>query len=150
MTTPSVIWDAATNTSTCTLVDDKGRKFIGTAKCHPDDLDFSNELTGGVIASRRAMLKYLQSIKRDILQPELNALKQLYYSMNQSKKFNPKSYENIMLQRQIRLKEEDLATIEEELVRLKQDLKLFIATKDATYKKLRENRAKRNTRDENQ
>ena len=150
MIEPSVIWDAETNTSTCILVDDKGRKFIGTAKCHPDDLDFSNELTGGVIASHRAMLKYLQSVKRDILQPELNSLKQLYYSMNKSKRFNPNSYENIMLQRQIRLKEEDLTTVEEEIARLKQNLKLFIASKDATYKKLRENRAKKKTRDENQ
>lgn len=148
MTEPSVIWDAENNIATCTLIDDQGRKFVGTAKCHPDDLDFSNELTGGVIASHRAMIKYLRSIKRDILQPELRALKQLYYSMNQSKKFNPNSYENKMLQRQIHIKEEDLATIEEELVSLQQKLKLFIATKDATYKKLRQNRAIKKTQAE--
>lgn len=148
MNEPNIIWDAEKGIATCTIIDNQGRKFIGIAKCHPDDLDFNSELTGCTIASYRSMIKYLKSVKRDIIQPELNALKQLYYSMNKSKKFNPKSYENIMLQRQIHLKEEDLATIEEELARIEQELTSYISKKDITYKKWRELRAQRKPQDE--
>lgn len=133
---PIYNWDSENNIATCTIMDKAGRKFVGTAKCHPDDIPFANQYTGSHIAFNRAFILYLKSIKRDILQPELRALKQLYYSMNQSKNFNPNSYENKMLWRQIRMKELDLATIEEELATQEQNLTFFIEEKTKLYNKL--------------
>lgn len=57
-----------------------------------------SEKTGCEIAFRRAKIEVLKSY-RDELKIKLEALRQLYYSMNQSNKFNEKSYENKMLQR---------------------------------------------------
>ena len=72
----------------------------------------------------------------------LKALKQAYYSMNQSKKFNPKSYENKMLQRQIRQIEFDLDTIRDMLATEEQNLREYIQEKDKFYKRIRHNREK--------
>ena len=64
--------------------------------------------------------------------------------MKHSKKFNPKSYENIMLQRQIQMIKIDLDAanniINESLILLK----LYIAEKEAFYKQLRKLRERNN------
>ena len=114
---PDVHWDAETNTATCVLTDAYDKKYIGVAVCHPDDEDMASEKTGCEIALRRANIEYIKSI-RDQIKHELGALEHLYYVMNRSKQFNPKSYENIMLQRQIRLKKIDLTTIKEEIAKM--------------------------------
>ena len=60
--------------------------------------------------------------------------------MNRSKHFNPKSYENIMLWRQIRQKENDLATINDMITDQKKQLKEYIDEKEKFYKRVRANR----------
>ena len=102
MKQPKFIYDAETNESLCILTDNDNI-FVGTASLHPDDAEFASEKFGLGVAHLRASIKALQHYRNNELKPKLKALKQLYYSMNKSKKFNEKSYENIMLQRQIRL-----------------------------------------------
>lgn len=136
---PDVHWDAETNTATCVLTDAYDKKYIGVAVCHPDDEDMASEKTGCEIALRRANIEYIKSI-RDQIKHELGALEHLYYVMNRSKQFNPKSYENIMLQRQIRLKKIDLATIKDMLTKEQEDLRWFINEKEKLYKRIRFNR----------
>ena len=80
---------------------------------------------------------------RNDLKLKLSALNQLYYSMNQSKKFNPKSYENLMLQRQICLIKDDLAIAKHQLAVLQLQLYDYILNKDTIYEKIRECRKKR-------
>ena len=58
----------------------------------------------------------------------------LFYSCN------PKSYEHIMLQRQIQQKENDLAVIKAMLTTEKQNLREFLEMKENLYKKVRKNR----------
>ena len=49
-----------------------------------------------------------------------------------------------MLQRQIKLKEEDIATVKDIILGERIKLKIYIAEKDALYKQLRKLRAKKN------
>ena len=145
---PIYNWDAEKKITTCTLTDNKGRSFVGVAKCHPTDDDFGNSYTGSHIACERSVIKYLKSVLRDELQPGLAALKQLYYSINKSKNYNPKSYESIMLRRQIRMKEDDIEFIKQELADREQRLKVYIAEKDMFYQKTRKSRAAKLPSDE--
>ena len=136
---PDVHWDAETNTATCVVTDAYGKKYIGIAVCHPDDEDMASEKTGCEIALRRANIEYIKAI-RDQIKHELGALEHLYYVMNRSKQFNPKSYENIMLQRQIRLKKIDLATIKDMLTNEQENLRWYVNEKEKLYKRIRFNR----------
>lgn len=114
--------------------------FTGTAKCHPDDYDMENTKTGLAIAEYRATIKYYQHIKNNELKPKLDALLQLYYSMNRSKNFNEKSYENYMLWRQIQIYKEDLAVVRCSLATLRKNLMDYLRDKDDFYKTIRRNR----------
>ena len=104
---PKFIWNEKTGIAICTIDD----KFTGTAYCHEDDTDMKSEKVGCEIAYNRALLKYLKHEKNNVIIPSFRALKQLYYSMEQSKRFNPKSYEIVMLKRQIENWKFDLDTI---------------------------------------
>lgn len=142
-------WDAENYKATYIIEDECGRQFIGEAIAHEEDHDFATELAGTQIACLRATIKYLQSVKRDILKPQLAALKQLYYSINRSNKFNPKSYESKMLFNQIEIKEEDIKAINLEIHRHKEFLHNYINDKDRAFKIMRRYRASRVTLDEN-
>ena len=139
MKEPVYTWDGVI--ATCTIIDDQGRKFIGEAYVHETDMDFASEKTGCTIAGYRASIQYLKSVKRDILKPQLAALKQLYYSMNRSKYYDKKSYANKMLWNQIRIKEEDLITVSAEIEKYKQALKIYINDKEEFYQATRKRRA---------
>lgn len=138
---PFFEWDEDTGVATCVLVDGNNI-FLGTAKCAPEDEDMKSEKTGMQIALYRAKIDYLRHLRDNVLKPRLAALKQLYFSMNQSSQFNENSYENKMLCRQIYLTDSDLSLIKEELTYTKQDLNFYLAEKSNFYKKIRENRQK--------
>ena len=137
---PVYIWEEETGYASCTLTDDKGRIFIGEANVHPDDSDFMSEKTGCHIAMIRASIKYLQSVKRDELKPQLAALKQLYYSWNRSKEHSPRSYESKMLYNHIKMKESDIQEVNIQIHRLKEELRTFIDDKDRFYRFTRNKR----------
>jgi hypothetical protein len=135
---PIFEWDETTRTAVCILSDGE-KLFYGTANCHSDDADMCSEKTGCEIAFRRAKIKYYRYY-RDCLKERKAALHQLYYSINKSKKFNKKSYENRMLQRQIHMIDFDLNTAYELLANEEQDLIEYIKNKDEFYKNIRKNR----------
>lgn len=95
---PIFHYDKETGCSTC-VIETKYGKFSGTACCHPDDMDMASEKVGCEIAYSRAAIESLKYERDCIINPALKALKQLYFSMKHSKKFNPKSYETKMLWR---------------------------------------------------
>ena len=135
---PIYTWDQENGIATCTIVSDFG-KFITSSHCHPDDMDMANEKTGCNYAYKRAYIKVLQAYKKE-LKIQLGALNQLYYSMNRSKYFNPKSYENKMLQRQIRQRQEDIEYTNNAIKEAKNKLNYIINEKDKFYKNIRKNR----------
>lgn len=134
---PEFHWDKDNGEAVCILIDEKKRRFVGTAYCHEDDRDMMSERTGCEIAYRRARIEQICAIRDCDIKPALAALKQLYFSMKHSKNFNPKSYENKMLQRHIRSLEFDLTTIKEMLAYEREELKDYIADKDKFYQKAR-------------
>jgi len=124
----------------CVAEDDMGRVFMGEAWCADEDKDFESMIMGSTIAEMRAQIAAAKTY-RDDLKIKLSALNQLYYSMKHSKQFNPKSYENKMLHRQIKLIEGDLEIAKHQLAVLKLDLFEYINDKDAYHQKIRKMRA---------
>lgn len=98
-----------------------------------------SEKTGCEIAFRRAKIHAMQDYKNE-LKIKLSALNQLYYSMKHSTHFDEKSYENKMLQRQIRLINLDLDTAKEIITTEQKNLKEYIDNKDNFYKNTRARR----------
>lgn len=139
---PIFNWDEEAGISSC-IVSDGEKVYTGFAQCHPDDEDMKGQKTGCEIAFRRARINALRGY-RDELKIQLKALNQLYYSMNRSTKFNEKSYENKMLQRQIRMINFDLTTTKEMITTEQENLRTYIKEKDEFYNKTRMRRKKAN------
>lgn len=131
-------YDPATGSAECILYFNN-QAYYGHATCHPDDKDMESEKTGLSIAESRAFINLLLSDKK-ALQQKYQILNDFYHTINQSKKFNEKSYENKMLQRQLRITKDQLAAVNADIANEKQSLKNFIDKKDKFYKKLREQR----------
>ena len=138
---PIFNWDEDAGVASCILSDGE-KVFTGFAQCHPDDKDMSSEKTGCEIAFRRARINALRGY-RDELKIKLKALNQLFYSMNRSYRFNEKSYENKMLQRQIRMIDFDLTTTKEMIATEEQNLRQYLSDKDKFYTKTRIRRIER-------
>lgn len=138
---PIFNWDEDAGVASCILSDGE-KVFTGFAQCHPDDRDMSSEKTGCEIAFRRARINALRGY-RDELKIKLKALNQLFYSMNRSYRFNEKSYENRMLQRQIRMINFDLTTTKEIIATEEQNLRQYLSDKDKFYTKTRIRRVER-------
>lgn len=137
---PQIEWEEDIGLASCTLTDTYDRQYTGTSICHPDDLDMISEKTGCEIAHRRAEIMMLKGYVKNELKPRLRALKQLYYSMNRSQYFNEKSYENKMLQSQIRVIKNELDTTNEIIAELEYDLGRYLDEKEEFYKKIRRHR----------
>ena len=136
---PIFHYDKETGCSTC-VIETKYGKFSGTACCHPDDMDMASEKVGCEIAYSRAAIDSLKYERDNVIKPSLKALKQLYYSMNRSKRFNPKSYEYKMLRRQIECWEFDLSIINDMIDTERTWIRNYINTKEALYQNIRANR----------
>ena len=146
---PMYEWHNDEGVAVCVL-QYKTMTITGLAQCHPDDEDMKSKLTGETIAELRAVIKLWQFIRDFEITPQLKSLKQLYYSMNHSKYFDPRSYEAKMLYRQIKLLEEDLIAIKEEIQRSKDELKAYLETKEKDHEKLRNYKAKKELAEDNQ
>ena len=136
---PIFNWDKDNGVATCTINTNDGYSFTGISKCAPQDSDMCSEKTGCEIALNRAYIKLLKHY-RNTLKERLAALNQLYYSINKSNKFNEKSYENKMLQRQINLIKFDLTTVNNRITDKEQMIKEYIAKKEIFYKHIRAGR----------
>ena len=148
MIEPTFEWVEELGQTTCVIEDKQGHIFIGTATCHDADQDMKSRRTGEEIAYRRARIEQMRYIRENV-KLELQTLNQLYYSMKHSTRFNPNSYENKMLQRQIRGKTFDLDTIKEMLATERENLKNMLQEKDKFYNQVRAHRSKAKTIQEN-
>lgn len=134
-------WNPDEKTATCSCYYN-GLKYVGIARCHPEDEDMMNEITGLNLAEARLEIQLIKARIRET-KSELSALKQLYYSMNRSQYFNEKSYENKMLQRQIKFKQEYLDYLRDIAIpEYKNRIENWIEKKDKFYKHIRANRDK--------
>jgi flagellar motility protein MotE (MotC chaperone) len=136
---PVYNWDDELGLAICALEED-GNVFYGMAQCHPDDSDMKSQKTGLEIAHRRAIIQAIRHKINNELKPQLAILKETYYTMKHSSKFQPKSYENKMLQRKLKQIELDLATFKDMLNAERASLRNLINEKDEFYKKIRSGR----------
>lgn len=126
------VFDEENGTTICVMKYDN-RDFMGTAVCAPEDMDYLSKKTGQEIAFNRASVEVLKYDKFCLTQ-ELKGLKSLYYSIKHSKKYNPKSYEAIMLRHQINMRENDIAQLKVDIKTTQQYIKNYINQKDKAYK----------------
>lgn len=135
-----VKWREKTGIANCMILD-RGKKFYGMAFCSEEDKDFMNEYTGIQIAQQRACINAQKDYIQNDVKPRLKAIKQLYYSINRSKHYNIKCYENKMIRRQLYVIKNELTTAQMELIQMEQALKDYIEEKDKFYKKIRKARS---------
>lgn len=83
----------------------------------------------------------MRYIRDSEIKPALAALKQLYYSMNLSSQYNPKSYEAKMLWRQIQVKQSELDSVNTIISSNNSSLYQYIAQKEEFYKSIRRHRS---------
>ena len=133
-------WDDERGTCRCT-VSDGDNKYIGMAFCNPVDFDMKSQKTGEEIAYNRALINALKAKKKEV-KLELRGLLGYYYAIKHTTKFNPKSYEARMLYRQIRMRYDDIDSIQQEIDGLDFYVANYIKEKDKFYESIRQMRAK--------
>lgn len=138
---PFYDWNEESGIATCILYDGDN-VFLGMAQCHPDDRDMANEKTGLEIAEMRAEIKYLTHLRDNVFKPQLAALTRFQKDIEQSKLYNPDSYENSMLRRRIQTTKFDLDAVKDELSMAKENLIRYLARKEEFYNHIRSNRKK--------
>lgn len=129
-------WNPETGVSEC-IIYDKNLKFVGKAHCHPDDMDFASERTGGYIAETRAVLARLRHKRDNVLRPQVKSLMVFYKDLQNRWDFNPDHQEVGYLIQRINELNHELAELEQD-IRLEQTyLYDYIHNKDIMYKKIR-------------
>ncbi len=131
-------FDEELGTTTCIMKYDN-HVFYGRAYCAKEDMDYLSKKTGQEIAFNRATVEVLR-YEKNRLTNELNGLKSLYYSIKHSKRYNPKSYEAIMLRHQMNMRDNDITQLKIDIKTTKQYLKNYIDQKDKAYKLWRKNK----------
>lgn len=134
-------WNPDEGVSICTIRD-KEKVFYGMAYCRNEDRDMMSEKTGMTIALMRAQIDQLVDKRDNELKPALKALQKYLNVINQSKRYNPDSYEVRMLQRQIDQYKEQVDIVQDLIRTTKGALKIYMKDKAEFYAKVRKNRDK--------
>ena len=134
-------YDEETGVTTCTLQDTKRNTYIGEARCHPDDVDMKNKMTGSEIAYRRAYIKYLKHVRDTEFVPQLSVLKHMYSCMEQAADFNPKDNNIRLMKRAIDNYSAAVDMVREAIRDERNDLHTYMTDKAKLYKLIRDRRA---------
>ena len=134
-------WNEEIGLSIC-FITVRDQVYMGMAQCHPDDMDMVSEKTGNNIAYHRAVIDMLRA-ERDRLKIEAKALKEYYFALDHSPRFNRKSFEAKTLYRQIQMKDDDLANINDLIKATYHYIDQYINGKDEFYQKVRKQREAR-------
>ena len=129
---PIIKWyeDSRSTTYTIELCDEQ---FTGKSFCHPDDDDMASRRTGEHIAEARAIMQAIKFYRKHYLRPQLDALRQARYSMEQAGVTEGVE----VLDKQINKLERILRATKKELVQTKRDLTKYIQDKDIFYNRIR-------------
>ena len=133
-------WSPETGIATCILECDS-RKFIGTAKCHPDDLDMESERTGLFIAECRAYINYKRYLRDTRYLPQYNILKHTYQTALQTKGCENDYHAMAVIRKQMQIARKKLDLIKAEIVAEQAQLKFYIDQKDKLYNRIRMSQA---------
>lgn len=133
-------YDEETGVTTCTLQDTKRNTYIGEARCHPDDVDMKNKMTGSEIAYRRAYIKFLKHMRDTEFVPQLSVLKHMYSCMEQAADFNPKDNNIRLMKRAIDNYSAAVDMIRAAIRDERNDLHTYMTDKAKLYKLIRDRR----------
>lgn len=136
-------WDEQTGVAYYVIIMPDGTPITGTARCHPRDVDMMSEKTGCSIAEMRATIKALKYHKKYVLKPELKALKKFYFTINQSKYYNPEDYSNQMLARAIHRLEDEVIDIDDVIKYEQEKLSNYMEEKAKFWNSVRSLRNKK-------
>ena len=113
----------------------------GLARCHPDDLDMANPLTGQDIAFKRACMKAMKNELKE-MRIELKALTRFFTRVIQSKKVEDRCYVLYQLKQEIKDLQQEIELLKQEYESVKTGLKVKLNAKDALYQQIRKMRDK--------
>ena len=122
------------------IIEDKNKYYYGDAFCHDEDMQFFSKRTGEQIAASRAYLEYLKDI-RDTIKTELKAFKHFYSCIKQHQNFNENEYSVRFLLRTIKKLEIELKEAQSAVIEERNNLKLFLDSKDKLYREVEKRRA---------
>jgi hypothetical protein len=128
-------WDAESGVATC-IVYDKDMQFVGEAKCHADDAEYSSAITGGYIAEGRAFIKLYQHEKNNVLRPQINLLQHMSNTFKSYKNYNPKDRSVVRIEKELEKKKLEFKRTKEAIENEKENLKEYIRKKDEYHKYL--------------
>lgn len=134
-------YDEENGITTCTLQDTKHNTYVGESRCHPDDVDMKNKMTGSEIAYRRAYIKYLKHVRDTEFVPQLSVLKHMYSCMEQAADFNPKDNNIRLMKRAIDNYSAAVDMIRSAIRDERNDLHTYMTDKAKLYKLIRDRRA---------
>lgn len=138
----SFSYDPETHTTTCTRRV-RDTYFVGTAKCHPQDYDFENKLTGEHYSYMRTVIKEAQQV-RDEYKQQLKILKHVYSLFEQNNQIDLHSQECYYVKKQIENVQNNINEFKELIGALKENLYLTIENKNEMYIKIRKARVGNN------
>lgn len=134
-------YDEETGVTTCALQDTKRNIYVGEARCHPDDVDMKNKMTGIEIAYRRAYINFLKHVRDTEFVPQLAVLKHTYSCMEQAFDFNPKDNNARLMKRAIDNYSAAVDMIRAAIRDERNDLHAYMTDKAKLYKQIRARRA---------
>ena len=111
---------------------------IGIAECHSEDIAFMSRLTGSVIAQYRAELDLLKKINQYEISPSIMAVKHIYCTMTNSKRYNPDSYEANRIKKELAHLMDEYTENKNLMKIIKEELKQYIEQKDKLYRRIQE------------
>lgn len=120
--------------------------FEGTAKRHPKDIDIQSNFFGCKLAELRAIKKFFLKNKKEIKNKQL-FLENLISNLQLLKNYNHNNTETRFIRKQYFILQKELQKIDKEILYLDIQIKTlsnnYRETLDTVYKKIEENRRKR-------
>ena len=126
-------WDKENYIAKCEI-QDHDMRFVGEAKCHPDDEEFASAITGGYIAEGRAYIKLYQHTKNFVVKPQIDILQYTLSSIKSSKYYSPKSIGAIKVEQELARKKSEYEQLKLAIDKEKRNLKDYIADKDKLHR----------------
>lgn len=114
-------------------------RFWGSAICAPEDEEFCSEKTGLAIAEARADINYLTWVRDYELKPQLKILEHLENGVNAKEEKDKNGY---MIYRAANRCRDEIKFINEEVKKMREELKEYIDNKADLYDKVRARRSK--------
>lgn len=118
-----------------------GKKFVGIAKTHPEDMEIASELTGGTLAEIRATIKALK-YERKLAKEKSDAALDFVKSVTCYSKFNSEDASAKSMYRQLNQRIKKVNDLADEINELYDTLDTLLALRKKYVNKLKAQESK--------